>query len=284
MSTTSSKNNKSHAEIEAFWTQENRDAAKPKPLPELPAGFDDISLPKEPKNPIGTPPNASINDINKDIEIITGLAIPVKSPQASPWSCNGKLFFTWKGKKWVGSAGSILNEVLLTAAHNIYDEGEWADNFYYHPAYPEYGKRWSWTRVAIFNAWKDHRKFAYDYAMILTNTSMADVGSLGCVRNISPKGRTWTAIGYPAKTPYPGNKMYRTTGDYVTGTSIITMNNNDMTKGSSGGNWVIKIGGNSYVNGVQSTRGGADSYANSPYIDNDDYIKLLNCVSADVCN
>jgi len=260
MSTTSSKNNKTHAEIEAFWTQENRDAAIPKPLPEAPTELGNIPLPNIPQNPIGTPPNTSINDINRDIEIKAGLAIPVASPKTYPWSCNGKLFFTWKGTKYVGSAGSILNEVLLTAAHNIYDEDEWSDDFYYYPAYPEYGKRWSWSRVAIFTAWKDHQDFAYDYAMILTNTSMKEVGSLGCLRDLPAKGRTWTAIGYPAEPPYAGNTM------------------------SSGGNWVTKVGGKDFVNGVQSTRGGAPSYANSPYIKNEDYLKLLTCVSTDTCN
>lgn len=283
MSTTSSKNNKTHEEIKAFWTQENRDAAIPKPFPEPPE-LGEVSFPT-PKSPIITPPNTSIKDINRDQEVKVGLAIPVNSPKKYPWSCNGKLFFTWKGQKYVGSASSILNEVLLTAGHNIYDEGEWSDDFYYHPAYPDYHKRWSWTRAAIFTAWKNTSNFAYDYAMILTNTSMAEVGSIGCARDINPKGRTWTAIGYPSKYPYPdpGNQMYKTTGNYVSGSSIITMENNDMTKGSSGGAWLTQIGSENYVNGVQSTRGGAASYANSPYIDNDDYLNLLKCVETDLC-
>lgn len=283
MSTKSKENKKELEEIQDYWTKERRDRAIPKPMPELP---DEGESRKKliPEIPIITPPNISIENIeNLSVELAAGSAIPVSTPATWPWSCNGKLYFTWKGKDYVGSAGSIFLEILLTAGHNVYDEGEWSDKFLYFLGYPVYGKSWGWTRAAVFTAWQKKSDFSHDYAMILTSSTMKEVGSMGSVRGISPNGRTWTAIGYPAAPPYSGGTMYKTTGDYVSGSSIITMNNNDMTQGSSGGNWLTNYNGENYVNGVQSTRGGAATYANSPYLNNADFITLLNCAVSGNC-
>ncbi len=283
MSKTSSKNNKDFKEIQAYWTKERRDKAIPKPLPKLPDDGEIAEQSTTTRRPTFTPPDTSIKDENDDQSLNGKLAKPVNSPENLPWRCNGKLFFTWKGDDYVGSAGAILLEVLLTAGHNVFDEGEWSDNFYYYPAYPDYGKSWGWKRASVFTAWQYDANYAYDYAMILTDTSMKDIGSIGCVRDLAPKDRTWTAIGYPSRMPYPGDQMYKTTGNYIAGDSIITMDNNDMTKGSSGGVWLTDFEGVMCVNGIQSTRGGVPEYANSPYIANNDYEKLLKCVTMDEC-
>jgi len=288
MSKTVGKNNdKTPEDIQEYWTKERRDKAKPKPLPEVPDQETDGDRPS-PKKPIITPPHTSKNHKNRDLEVSEGLAILVADPASFPWRCNGKLYFTWKGEDWVGSAGSILLEVLLTAGHNKYDEGEWSDDFMYWPGYPEYDKEpksFGWSRVSIFTAWMEDRNFAFDYAMIHTDEPLTGIGSMGVIRNLSPEGKTWTAIGYPAEPPYGGEQMYKTTGKYVSGTSIITMDNNDMTRGSSGGNWWYKLGKDqTYINGVQSHRGAETSYAKSPYIDDEDYSLLLSCVAFDTCH
>jgi len=283
MSTISKENKNDSKVVQNYWTKERRDKAIPKPMPD----FSDKDVHSEvqiPRRPFISPPNMSIEDKeNINVELDAGLAIPVNDPTTYPWSCNGKLFFTWKGKDYVGSAGSVFLEILLTAGHNVYDEGEWSDKFLYYPAYPDYGKFWGWTRAAIFTDWKNSTNYSHDYAMILTDSSMKEVGSMASIRNIPPKGRSWTAIGYPAEAPYSGEKMYKTTGDYVNGNIIITMNNNDMTKGSSGGNWLITIEDKEYVNGVQSTINRSASLANSPYLDNTDFNNLLNCAKTGDC-
>ncbi len=286
MSKTACKNNDNLklAEIEAYWTKKRKDGAKPKPLPKPPqegGAFKDIPAPDK---PIGTPANTSIHENYKDKELVVGLAGKVADPNTSPWKSNGKLFFRWKGNDYVGSAGAIFLEVLLTAGHNVFDEGEWSDMFYFDPAYPVNGGSFGWSRAAVFTAWQNTADYAYDYAMLQTSAKMNDIGSVGVIRDLAPKGRTWTAIGYPADTPYDGASMMETTGEYVTGANIITMDHNDMTKGSSGGNWITIVDGKRYVNGVQSTRGGAWSYANSPYIKEADYTNLLNCLKDQSCN
>ncbi|WP_025743194.1 trypsin-like serine peptidase [Aquimarina pacifica] len=265
-------------EIEEYWTKERREKAIPKPSPTLP---DDFKEPDFDTSKITTiiEANTSItdNDIYKAIDV--PIAVPVEYPQNYPNRCNGKLYFTWKGENYVGSAGSVFLEVLLTAAHNIYDEGEWSDNFLYFPGYPEYTGvqvSWGWSKVAIFDEWKDNTNFAYDYAMIRTDSPMTSIGTMPTILNLPPQNRTWTAIGYPAISPYSGEQMYKTTGSYVSGSTIITMNNNDMTQGSSGGNWITTVSSVNYVNGVQSTRGSQPSYANSPYLNQEEYDALLD--------
>lgn len=287
MSNTSSKEqDKSHEELNEYWTEERRAKAKPKPMPVISQeNTGKVGQDREQGNAVITPPNTSIKSItslNPD-ESADILAQPVSTPATWPYSCNGKLFFSWNGSDYVGSAGSIYLEVLLTAGHNLYDQGQWSTNFLYYPGYPVYGKSWSWARAAIFTAWQGGN-YAYDYAMILTSSSMQEVGSMATVRGVSPVGLTWSAYGYPAAAPYPGNQMYVATGSYVSGTDQITMNNNDMTQGSSGGNWWTNHEGQNYVNGVQSHRlNSQPTYAVSPYLNNNDFLTLLQCVATGQC-
>src|SRR6267154_1746321 len=291
MSKTKSKSPKNLETLESlqkYWTEERRASAKPKPMPIVEPDNKRKADAKTVEGPLQiTTPNISAADFlagtqKKSVSDLA--ATPVPTPASWPYSCNGKLFFTWQGNDYVGSAGSIFLEVLLTAAHNIYDGGEWSTNILYYPGYPVYGQSWGWTRTAIFTAWQNNNDFAYDYAMILTSTSMAPVGSMGSIRNLSPQGLTWTAIGYPAAAPYPGNQMYQTTGAYISGTTQITMANNDMTRGSSGGNWLTSQAGVNYVNGVQSHRpSNQPTVAVSPYLNNTDFLNLLQCVSTGNC-
>ncbi|MCH9638852.1 MAG: hypothetical protein K0U40_05100 [Betaproteobacteria bacterium] len=292
MKTISHEPSKLRAEIDKYWSEERREKAIPKPLPEPPQTIvgDDTEAPWLDQIPVVTPPNISAKDRLKSEKFTRSqLADPVTTPEVYPYRCNGKLFFCWQGKDWVGSAGSIYLDVLLTAAHNIYDEGEWSDMFLYYPAYPDLinpglkRKSWGWSRAAIFTAWKNSTNFAFDYAMLLTDSSMKEVGSQGYITNLPPQDRIWTAYGYPSAAPYPGNQMFQTAGNYVSGNTIITMQNNDMTKGSSGGNWITQHKGKNYVNGVQSTRGSKATYANSPYLDNMDFEDLVKCVTKGNC-
>lgn len=272
--------------IEEFWTKERMLEAIPKPLPVYHANdaAPDNNTAKT-RGPLRiSPPNTSAKErLKSPTSGSTKLAKPVEDPTDIPNIYNGKLFFTWKGTHYVGSAGSIYLDVLLTAAHNIYDEGEWSDNFMYYPAYPDFGKSWSWSRAAIFEAWQNKTDFAYDYGMLLTDQPMSDVGSMASIQGLPLADRSWTAYGYPAAIPYPGNSMYKTTGNYVSGENIVTMNNNDMTQGSSGGSWITHYKGKAYVNGVQSTRGEQTNFANSPYLDSVDFEALLDCVATGNC-
>lgn len=286
MSTSSQENNdKSDEELGEYWTEERREQAIPKPFPIV----EEEPVEGEPVDggeTQFTPPNTTVEprEESSDSAVLTPavLATPVPTPAQWPWSANGKLFFDWKGNSYVGSAHSVYVNMLLTAGHNVYDQGEWSTNFLYYPAYPLWGKSWGWTRAAVFTAWQQGN-YAYDYATILPSSLLTEVGSVGAVTSLSPAGRSWTAVGYPAAAPYPGNQMYETTGSYVSGSSIITMSNNDMTQGSSGGSWLTSYNGFLYVNGVQSHRTSNPTQAMSPYIATNDYNNVVQCALTGSC-
>lgn len=289
MSTTSNNSIKKENEILGYWTDERKRNAKPKPLPRLSLSKDFNEALFQPSGNLSVvPPNVSalenLDNLKSNLAA-QYIATPVATPASWPYSCNGKLFFKWKGGDYVGSAGSIYLEVLLTAGHNVYDEGEWSTDFLYDPGYPVYGKSWGTSRAAIFTAWRDNTNYAYDYAMLLTSTSMQEVGSMGTLLNYSPNGKTWTSFGYPARSPYPGNQMFQTTGSCVSfANGIIGMSNNDMTQGASGGNWWTNYNGQNYVNGVNSF--GYDSQPTTmygPYLNGSDFNTLLTCVATGNC-
>lgn len=281
--TISRQSSDAYEEAAAHWTEKRMAAAKPKPLPELSA--EDLRAQseegREPREAAVTPPDTSLGLF---VEQDAMLAAPVAHPAAAPYRCNGKLFFKWRGEDYVGSAGSIFNEVILTAGHNVCDEGEWSSHFLFWPGYPVINKSWGWTRASVFRKWKEDANLAYDYAMIMVDRSMEEIGAMGTVRDLSPVDRAWTAYGYPSEDPYPGDQMYEATGSYVSGAGVIKMNNNDMTRGASGGNWVTNYGGEYLVNGVNSHRGaGEHTMMRSPFLRDVDFQKLLDCVSRDDC-
>ena len=277
---------RSHEELQEYWTEERRASAKPKPMPSL----DEAVLRPTPTGRIlAVPPNMPLDQIKHPegeyqqdkTAASTCPATAVTNTTTWPNTCNGKLFFNWKGSAWVGSAGSILLEVLLTAGHNVYDEGEWSTDFLYYPAYPNWGKSWGWSRAAVFTAWQNNTDYKYDYAMILTSSSMAEVGSWGYVYNLAPS--SWKAFGYPGNSPYSGDQMYQTTGTYAGGGNPMGMNNNDMQSGSSGGNWIATYQGQQvYANGVNSYHTSTPCVEYSPYFDSS-FAVLLQCVTTGNC-
>lgn len=271
------------AQLQEYWTPERRENATPKPMPvrqeelrrEEPTATGEPSF-QHPHRPEGE------EDKRESAAAAGCPATKVTSTTTWPNCCNGKLFFDWKGQSYVGSAGSITLEVILTAGHCVYDEGEWSTNFLYYPAYPDLGRSWSWKRAAVFKAWQTSNNYAYDYAMLLTSSSMAAVGSWGWVYNLAPSA--WKAFGYPGNSPYPGNQMYQTSGAYVGGSPVMGMNNNDMHSGSSGGNWIATYQGQQlYANGVNSHHTGTACVEYSPYFD-ESFANLLKCVTTGVCS
>lgn len=286
MKTLITKNKKSHQETLEYWTEERKASAKRKPHRIIPPNKSN-SAGAQPKGKVRVGQhNVSVFDnieLLKDVDSTDFLAKPVARPGKWPNSCNGKLYFTWKGQDYVGSAGSIYLEVLLTAAHNIYDEGAWSTNILYDAGHQERGKVWSYTSAVISGEWMNNENYAYDYSMILTDSSMKSVGSIAPITNYSPIGKNWIAYGFPADNPYPGDKMYKTRGkcvSYVDG--IIGMDHNDMTKGSSGGNWKTKYGGGGqfYVNSVNSHGvQGEPSTMYGPYLDTWSFYLMLNALT-----
>jgi V8-like Glu-specific endopeptidase len=205
-----------------------------------------------------------------------------------PFVTIGKLFFTQNDGSWVCSASSIASSsashAIITAGHCINDgAGHWSSNMVFVPAYNNgaapYGQ---WTIIysteRAFTSWISGADLARDIAGAKVNnndsghTLAQTVGWLGFAWNFS-RVNAWWQIGYPQAAPFTGKWMIACQASYAYdspfGTTPKPMGVGcDQTGGTSGGPWVLGMGGGDYVNGVQShRRTGFNSELYSPYVD-----------------
>ena len=244
-------------EIENYWTPERVKNAVPKPhdKPKGPAGD---QAPKE-------APQAGPSK--------------VVSPGTPPYLACGKLVFTWNGTDYAGSASAIDANVLVTAAHNIYDfndegKGSYSTNIMFYASYtgPPPTYTFAYNAALAPDGWvnqpKGSRPHKYDYAVVRTAKTMEALAPLRLQINVQPTNLSqWDAIGYPG-SPADGKTMYEVLGTYIVGTEpgTIGMTNNDMAQGSSGGPWLVVSNGLQFlVNGLNSY---GDTQMYSPYFDN----------------
>ena len=183
-----------------------------------------------------------------------------------PLSTVGKIFFSNKaGQDLVcsGTAVRSLNQsVVDTAGHCLYWNGEWVKNLIFCPLYDNnntpYGC-WAARDLEVPSEWIDSRPHDYHYdlgaAIVSPNSQgvLTDVvGGAGWAYNQSIN-QPFYAYGYPAAHPFDGQTRQSCEG--VLGKSwqdrggtVISIPCN-MTGGSSGGPWFIKVGGDWYLNG-----------------------------------
>lgn len=250
------------------WTQERRDAATPKPLPIVDRNQPPPAAEVEPVGDLGSiegqqPTNPpKVPQVQKEalMAAASTLAQPVADPLIWPYVCTGKLFLSQGGTDYVGSAVAITNNIILTAGHCAYHNGNWSEDVEFYPGYPilvdpvlrvHYGANYA---VTYFDG---KTAFQYDFALMWVPAGMRDeIGSIGVVYNDPPTNASfWHALGYPADSPFPGDTMYSATGSSADTGDPMEMSNNDMTPGCSGGPWLMTWSdGKLYVNGVNSFR------------------------------
>ncbi|MES2443602.1 MAG: hypothetical protein V4574_12295 [Pseudomonadota bacterium] len=184
-----------------------------------------------------------------------------------PYCAVGKLFMTFDGSRYVGSAWTIGESTVFTAGHCLYDNqggAGWADNILFIPQYHNGAAplgRWAAIEMATLNGWiaGGNDRFKYDLAAFRVDRPIRPAtGSLGWLANAAPNQGCITGIGYPAAAPFNGEEMWRSSGHYVGGSNPIQMRN-DMTGGCSGGPWEIWRDGTPLTNGLNSFR-----YTNDP--------------------
>ena len=204
-----------------------------------------------------------------------------------PFITIGKLFFSQNGGSYVCSAASIASSsashAIMTAGHCINDgAGHWSYNMVFVPAYNNgnapYGQ---WTIIyateRAFTSWVNGGDLARDIAGAKTNplggrTLAQRVGWLGFAWNWS-RVQHWWIIGYPQASPFTGAWMIGCEASYTYdspfGTTPKPMGAGcDMTGGSSGGPWILRMGFGNYLNGVIShRRTGYPQEIFSPYVD-----------------
>jgi V8-like Glu-specific endopeptidase len=196
----------------------------------------------------------------------TAESYEVTNPSSAPYRAHGKVFFTSDDGYDYVCSGTVVSSpegnTVVTAGHCAYEPetGSFVHNWMFVPAYRNgndpYG---TWVAGELFTtqAWKTSGDFRYDVAFAALESNSGDsiqdlVGSRGIVFNQDPYQQV-DAIGYPAGSPFSGEKMIDcdTQVSYRNGKGAMAPLgiDCDMTGGSSGGGWVIQ---DQYVNSVVS--------------------------------
>ncbi|HEV2581128.1 MAG TPA: hypothetical protein VGT44_09765 [Ktedonobacteraceae bacterium] len=191
---------------------------------------------------------------------------PLDSSVSYPLSTVGKLFFSSSsGQNLVCSGTAVTSNnksVVDTAGHCLYWQGGWVQNVIFCPLFDHgtspYGC-WAARDLAVPAEWINggSTAFARDFGMAVVapndQGALTDVvGGAGWAYN-QPIKQLYYPYGYPAAPPFDGQSRQFCEGALGTswlfgGGTVISVPCN-MTGGSSGGPWFIKIGGVLYLSG-----------------------------------
>ncbi|MBV9689428.1 MAG: hypothetical protein JO202_06930 [Ktedonobacteraceae bacterium] len=290
----------SAAEVHAYWTPERMKSAKPldevlapaaktahRPVTQTgPAGFVAPALPQ----------SGSASGSYKSSVLSPDSSVPPGSYSSFPYSTVGKVFFTQNGNNFECSGAAINSKnksVVDTAGHCVYGGGHFDSYFQFCPQYLKGSSPqgcWVANYVATRNDWINTGSLEDDFGMAVVSPNNGNllvnvVGGLGWVYNASAN-QTFTALGYPANSPYDGSKMIQcgpigssTVTGFDDGTVIAIPC--DMHGGASGGPWIISFNGTfGYVNGHNDFHYNNDlKHEYTPYYDGD-WFSLFNFVQS----
>jgi len=209
-----------------------------------------------------------------------------------PYSAVGVIFFFQGGAPFRCSAATIGSNAIWTAGHcihkgdgelddqgNVIDEGTWSTNVIFIPGYQaqddpnyDYGS-WASVELWITPEWLGSQDLRFDMggAVLQTydpgNMKVSDVvGHLGFAYNLG-SAQHWVNIGYPSAAPFDGSSQHICAGSFAYEDLSMGDPNTDplpvamgcdMTRGSSGGPWIINLSGSqtlaNILNGNNSYR------------------------------
>jgi V8-like Glu-specific endopeptidase len=215
--------------------------------------------------------------------------LPRNGDPSYPLSTVGKLFFTNDAGQAIVCSGtavrSLNRSVVDTAGHCLYWGGSWVQNLIFCPLYDNgntpYGC-WAARDLEAPSQWIDstpdgyHYNYYYDLGMVIVSPSsqgiLTDiVGGAGWAYN-QPANQSFYAYGYPAAHPFDGQTRQSCEDSLgktwqEEGGTVVSIPCN-MTGGSSGGPWFIKVSGNWYLNGHNDfTSSMQPGHMFSPYYD-----------------
>jgi len=203
------------------------------------------------------------------------------SYQVYPYSTVGVLFFEQYGVDYRCSAASIGNSAIWTAGHCIHKGDNspdgWSTNVVFAPAYKNGNAPLGVWTVSDFDPdnpnlftkgfWYEFGDLRYDMAGAVLNewnnqTISEVVGSLGFAYKLSG-GLHWLNMGYPSAPPFDGKTQQICAASFayadtsMPAPSPVAMGC-DMTRGSSGGPWILSfsghVGSTNFLNGNNSYR------------------------------
>lgn len=251
------------AHVKEYWTEDRKRQARPR---------------RPRKRTEASGEAASLSQTHAPIPV--ALSNRVSDPSKPPFAAVGKLFFESGGEYYEGSAVLIGSRTILTAGHNLYWSGAaqpWSENIAFYPQYPN-DDAYPVVKMYVIRSFYENDDHSYeidDVATCLLDVPVAgDIEPLGIWYNQPVKG-PWMAVGYPGEPnpPFDGESMWETSGRLVKkDRKTMTMSNNDMGKGGSGGPWLLNVDGRYYINGVNSQKpGDFRSHQDSPIFRNGVY-------------
>lgn len=257
--------------IHAYWTPERMRAATPvEELPEyqesLRRGPDHAPPVIERRGePLAVPPADGALTASR-----TPSAINPNLPYYTPTAyTSGKVFLTIGGQNGACSA-TIVNSTggntVWTAGHCIHTggpSGSTVTNWAFVPAYDDdlanpapYGT-WTAHSVYVTPEWYYNNDWAHDMGVAIMNTRngwniVRYFGGQGLLVN-QGTSNSINAFGYPGEAPFDGGNLMRCASNTTADAGRIRISC-DMTRGASGGAWLLQWDGDwGYVNGVNST-------------------------------
>jgi V8-like Glu-specific endopeptidase len=209
------------------------------------------------------------------------------SYQVYPYSTIGVMFFKRGGSSFRCSAASIGDNAIWTAGHcihagdgeldkngNVIDQGTWSTNVIFVPGYRNGNAPFGVWQAEDYNLkttpeWFVSRSLdlRYDIGGAVLNLNGGQrlsqvVGSLGFAYNMD-NSLHWTNIAYPSDFPFNGFSQQICAGSFAYADTSqpapfpVAMGC-DMTRGSSGGPWILDFsgtaGGSNFLNGNNSYR------------------------------
>lgn len=192
-----------------------------------------------------------------------------------PYKTIGKLYFVQYGTAYVCSASSIGNYAIWTAGHCVHaGDGLSSGWSYYTMFLPGYdnGKtrlqRWFGVDLWTLGGWYNNSDLRYDMGGIVLaknkrKSISQKVGWLGFAYTPDANGYYaqyhWFGIGYPAASPFDGQKQVVCASSYAYsdtsfGSPYPVGVGCDQTGGTSGGPWILAFGTGYYLNGNMSYR------------------------------
>jgi len=207
---------------------------------------------------------STVGDVNKVVRGLSkkiGPTSPLADSTGARWTGGGKVkhtagrvFFKFKGQDASCSGDAVTSKnksVVVTAGHCVKYEGSWHKNWVFVPGYHD-GKRpfgtWPAKKLLTTPQWKKSENLNYDVGMAVVGSRGGKkltqaVGGQGIAFN-QPRGKAMYAFGYPAESPYDGEKLIYCNGtafDEPLGQSNDQGLNCTQTGGASGGPWFLKF-------------------------------------------
>ena len=211
--------------------------------------------------------------------------------KVAPYRAVGRVFFRFQGGLFSCSGASVTGgprHVVFTAGHCLNDglgsgPSHWATDVIFVPArrpgksknpYGSFAAKELWVPAG----WSDNQWFPFDIGAFNVAKNQKSkplrksVGALGFAYN---EGRVqhFDMFGYPAAPPFGGNRMIACSTQHAvddadpSGPDPIGVGC-DMTGGSSGGPWILRLRRGNLLNGVTSFGYSEQPHAlYSPYFD-----------------